>query len=103
MEVCNLKRGKGKSTYLVYRSHIIHAPILCMNQNHYKSIKNIAKKMDLSIPEPITISEYFNDYKNRGEKPNKILVDEALSILAQILGTNIDTVTLTEFDNHMQK
>lgn len=29
MEICNLERGKGKTTYLVYRSHITQYPVIC--------------------------------------------------------------------------
>ena len=27
MEICNLERGKGKTTYLTYRSHITQYPV----------------------------------------------------------------------------
>lgn len=29
MEICNLERGKGKTTYLTYRSHITQYPVVC--------------------------------------------------------------------------
>ena len=29
MEICNLERGKGKTTYLVHRSHVTQYPIVC--------------------------------------------------------------------------
>lgn len=105
MEVCNLQRGHGKTTYLVYRSHITHAPILCMNQTHVKTIKDTANRLKLSIPEPITVSEYMRDYVNTNvkKKPNKVLVDEALFVLAQVLETNVDTVTFTEYDDYNER
>ena len=75
MEVCNLPRGRGKTTYLVYRSHITHTPILCMNQIHAKTIKDTANRLDISIPDPITASEYVRDYINTKskKKPDKVL------------------------------
>lgn len=105
MEVCNLPRGRGKTTYLVYRSHITHTPILCMNQIHAKTIKDTANRLDISIPDPITASEYVRDYINTKskKKPDKVLVDEALFVLGQVLETNVDTVTFTEYDNYNEE
>lgn len=105
MEICNLPRGRGKTTYLVYRSYVTHAPILCMNQTHVRTVKDIADRLDLSIPEPITVSEYMRDYVNTNSKrkPNRILVDEALHVLRQVLDTNVDTVTFTEYDDYNEK
>lgn len=105
MEVCNLPRGRGKTTYLVYRSHITHTPILCMNQIHAKTIKDTANRLDISIPDPITASEYVRDYINTKskKKPDKVLVDEALFVLGQVLETNVDTVTFTEYDDYNER
>lgn len=48
--------------------------ILCMNQTHVKTIEDIANRLELSIPEPITTSEYMRDYVNTKlkKKPNKL-------------------------------
>lgn len=56
MEVCNLPRCRGKTTYIVYRSYKTRTPILCMNQTHVKTIKDTANRLNLSIPDPITAS-----------------------------------------------
>lgn len=100
MDVCNLPRGGGKTTYLVYRSHVTRIPILCMNKNHVQVVQDMAKRLNLTIPEPISVSEYMGDYVSTKAKtkPNRLLVDEALYILAQILGTEVDTVSLTEYE-----
>lgn len=99
MEICNLPRGKGKTTYLVHRSHVTQFPILCATHTNAQYIKDVANKLSLYIPEPITVSEYMKEHVRpvaEKTKPEKILVDEALLILETILGTCIDTVTLTE-------
>lgn len=95
MDVCNLPRGRGKTTYLVYRSHVTQIPILCMNTSHEREIKEMARRLELTIPDPITVNDYMQHYREK-KKPTDLLVDEVLLILAQILGTRIDTVTLTE-------
>ena len=96
MEVCNLPRGRGKSTYLIYRSHVTQIPILCMNQTNVENIKDMARKLDITIPEPITVSSYLNE--NKRPKPERLLVDEALYVLREVLNVDIDTVTLTEYE-----
>ena len=103
MEVCNLPRGCGKTTYLVYRSYVTHTPILCMNQTHVKTIKDMASRLELSIPEPIAVSDYMRNYVNTNKKPNRVLVDEALFVLGQVLETNVDTVTFTEYDDYNER
>ena len=103
MEVCNLPRGRGKTTYLVYRSYVTHTPILCMNQTHVKTIEDMASRLELSIPEPIAVSDYMRNYVNTNKKPNRVLVDEALFVLGQVLETNVDTVTFTEYDDYNER
>ena len=95
MEVCNLPRGRGKTTYLIYRSHVTQIPILCMNQSHVKNVKDMAKRLELTIPEPISVSDYLENHTNT---PKRLLVDEALYVLRQILNAEIDTVSLTEYE-----
>lgn len=92
MEVCNLPRGYGKTTYLVYRSHVTQYPILCPNRYSAEEVKHTAKKIKISIPEPI-IAE---DLINKKVTPEVVLVDEALLVLSNLLGVGIDTVTLSE-------
>ena len=101
--MCNLPRGRGKTTYLVYRSYVTHTPILCMNQTHVKTIKDMASRLELSIPEPIAVSDYMRNYVNTNKKPNRVLVDEALFVLGQVLETNVDTVTFTEYDDYNER
>ena len=103
MEVCNLPRGRGKTTYLVYRSYVTHTPILCMNQTHVKTIEDMASRLELSIPEPIAVSDYMRNYIGTKKKPNRVLVDEALFVLGQVLETNVDTVTFTEYDDYNER
>ena len=100
MDVCNLPRGGGKTTYLVYRSHVTRIQILCINKNNVQVVQDMAKRLNLAIPEPISVFEYMGGYVNTKAKtkPNRLLVDEALYILAQILGTEVDTVSLTEYE-----
>lgn len=92
MEVCNLPRRYGKTTYLIYRSHVTQYPILCLNRRFVEEVKDMARKMKIGIPEPIVAEDLFN----KKAEHNIVLVDEALLVLSNLLGVEIDTVTLSE-------
>lgn len=92
MEVCNLPRGYGKTTYLIYRSHVTLYPILCPNRRFAEEVKYTANKMKIGIPEPIVAEDLINKKTNT----ERVLVDEALLVLSNLLGVEIDTVTLSE-------
>lgn len=92
MEVCNLPRGYGKTTYLIYRSHVTQYPILCPNRCFAEGVKDSARRMKIEIPEPIVAEDLIN----KKTEHNRVLVDEALIVLSNLLGVEIDTVTLSE-------
>lgn len=95
MEICNLERGKGKTTYLVYRSHITQYPVICADYTGVGVVKDIATRMGLSIPEPMTVRELL---KRDDLQIKKVLIDEAPMVLQGLLRVNIDTITLSERD-----
>lgn len=92
MEVCNLPRGYGKTTYLIYRSHVTQYPILCPSKHYVEFVKDSARRMKIGIPEPIVAEDLIN----KKAEFNRVLVDEALIVLSNLLGVEIDTVTLSE-------
>lgn len=92
MEVCNLPRGYGKTTYLIYRSHVTQYPILCPSRHYVEFVKDSARRMRIGIPEPIVAEDLINKKTN----PKKVLVDEVIYVLSNLLGVEIDTVTLSE-------
>ena len=96
MEICNLERGKGKTTYLVHRSHVTQYPIVCADYTGVGVVKDIAKRIGVSIPEPMTVQELFQNGSLLTSK--KVLIDEAPMVLQRLLWVNIDTITLSERD-----
>lgn len=96
MEICNLERGKGKTTYLAYRSHITQYPVVCADYTGVGAVKDIATRIGLTIPEPMTVQELLKDRSLVSSK--KFLIDEAPMVLQRLLGVNIDTITLSERD-----
>lgn len=96
MEICNLERRKGKTTYLVYRSHVTQYPVVCADHTGVGVVKDIAERIGVSIPEPMTVQELFQNRSLLTSK--KVLIDEAPMVLQSLLGVNIDTITLSERD-----
>lgn len=59
-------------------------------------LKTLQKKIGVSIPEPMTVQELFQNGSLLTSK--KVLIDEAPMVLQRLLGVNIDTITLSERD-----
>ena len=112
MKVYNQPRGSGKTTRLIYESAMKQIPILCTDWLRAGFIKESAKEMGLSIPEPISADylmfedrdEFGNNVRPaqiRKATKNGVLIDEALTIFKMFLQDsgvctdNIDSVTLT--------
>lgn len=92
MDIVNLRRGGGKTTYCITRSSITDCPILCGSKVQKDLLIDKAKAMGVKIPEPITV----NEFKSDRVKPNKVIVDEVFYVLGQMLeDTSIDTVTFS--------
>ena len=102
MNIINLGRGQGKTTRLLYASEFQNIPILCMNIVAKQYLLDSAKRLGLSIPEPITASEMVRGTmkeKHIGDKD--ILVDEAPFVLQSLINSlgvksNIKAMTLTD-------
>lgn len=105
MKIINLPRGHGKTTRLLYASEFNNIPILCANHISKKHLLDSAKKLNLKIPEPITISAAVSgDIFKTSMRDQDILVDEAPMVLQSLLscfGMNgdIKAITLTAEEN----
>ena len=70
------KRGGGKTTALVYTSAITGYPIVVSTSASKRYAKDIAHRMNVSIPEPIVISD-----DSRGRQIHGVLIDNAEDII----------------------
>lgn len=95
MEIIYDKRRSGKTTKLIHESHEKWMHILVSNSMQVELISNMAKKMNVDIPYPITISEIIK-IKSSSDIKRGILVDEAQHILEKLIGVNIETMTITD-------
>lgn len=79
MKVYDMKRGSGKTTYLIYLSNLLNIPILCHSSMHAEAIIGLAERIGIDIPKPIYVG------KSRGIKPDAILIDELELVLKSLL------------------
>lgn len=103
MNIIYKSRGKGKTTELIKMSAEKNLYILVADRNRQREVFNLARDLNLNIPFPITVEDYFRD-KLRGSFINTILIDDADYVLQQIFNTVvIDTITITDKENKWKK
>ena len=99
MKIILDKRGSGKTVRLVVESHVKNVPIMTLNRQMVKIIKESAKWLGLKIPEPICLDDFLKNRhiqgRNNHDYENGILIDEAQLVLTELLKTKIHTITLT--------
>lgn len=96
------KRGSGKTTELIKKSAEEKIYILTATKCRAREILEVAKRLNLIIPYPITVAEYINDDTYRGpvDERGEILIDDADGVLQYIFnGVYIDGITLTDQHN----
>lgn len=88
----NLPRGAGKTTRMLYASEFNNVPILCGSVSAKQYLVDTARRAKIQIPTPITV----NDFIKSGNRPQEVLVDEALYVLQRFMGgTKIVGLTLS--------
>jgi len=89
-------RGEGKTTELIKMSHDTNTYILVANANRVREIADMAREMELSIPFPVTVDEYFSSHGFQGSFIRNILIDDAEDVLKTVFNRLIiDAITLT--------
>lgn len=75
-------RGTGKTTYLIIQSAKTHVPIMVTNSARKGFIQNQAKRLGVSIPEPIVWNPGAH---NDGLRVRDVLVDDGEDFLHHVL------------------
>lgn len=102
MKIINLGRGQGKTVRLLYASEWQDIPILCATYSQKEDLIDAAKRLGLSIPEPIVVSEIATSKIIASKAANKdLLVDEAPWVLQSLLNSlgmrgKVKAITLSE-------
>ena len=97
MEIINLPRGGGRTTYAIIKALKTGCPIIVGNQIMKKELKEYAKTFYSGDVVVYTISEFCDDnfWKDDDKKPEKVIIDDLPLILSQILGCNCEMATIT--------
>lgn len=93
MDIIIGKRGYGKTYSLVKISAEKQIPIMVITLRQKECLLDIAKRNNLKIPEPILVEQ------SKGERANNILIDNAEDMLAYLLNSSIDTMTIADESN----
>ena len=93
-------RGGNKTTTLCYLSEATRYPIVTHSQRQVAYIKELAEKLQLNIPDPITVEDIRHNGKTKGRHDISLLIDDAEDIieaaLTEYLSAKPFAVTLTK-------
>lgn len=96
MKIVRMNRGNGKTTYLIKKSAELQYPIICHSEKQKELIKKKAEKMELGIPEPISVNSINFRENLRGIDYNtELLIDDLDIILHKILYNKINIATIS--------
>lgn len=105
--IINLPRGGGKTTALVYASAINGVPILCLNKDNKKHIEDLANKLGLEIPEPLTCCSTDIQKQLGSLGVTKILIDNAEAtipvLINELAGVQVCGMTMSVPMNYPTK
>lgn len=92
MKIYSAERGTGKTTTLIKKSAKTGAIIVVASYPMANYIIGLAKRLDLDIPDPITVPNYLRALIHGGlNREQKYLVDELQMMLSQM---NVETATI---------
>ena len=96
MEKIILPRGEGKTTKLIQMSHDTWTYILVVDGKRQREVANLARKMEIDIPYPVTLEDYMRS-RFHGSFIRRILIDDADDVLKALFSNlEISAITMTE-------
>ena len=90
MKIIRADRGQGKTTKLVKMSNKEWKYIVCKDTQRVDVIVDVATKLGLDIPYPITIRELPI---SQGSYIKSVLIDDIEDVLQYIIGRRVDYAT----------
>jgi len=90
VKIIRAERGQGKTTELIKRSNKEWKYIVCVDMKRAKLIADMAYKMGLDIPYPLTVRELP---LKQGQRIKSVLIDEVDDVLEYLIGRPVDCVT----------
>lgn len=90
MIIVKAKRGKGKTTELIKMSNKEWKYIVCKDRQRVDVIMEIAERLGLDIPFPITVKELP---LSKGSFIESVLIDDIEDVLPLLIGKRVDIIT----------
>lgn len=94
MEILQLPRRGGKTTYLIERSARTGEIIVCFDSNEAERVFDYAKYMGIEIPKPVTFADMMR-YSERGRNPAGYIIDNIDIILTRLTGVKFNLATIS--------
>lgn len=91
-------RCTGKTTKLVYTSHIMGYTILVATEKRKMFVEDTAKRMGLKIPTPITVTNILHENRGSLENPPRLIIDDSEDVIRQLIqetvGGTVEVISL---------
>ena len=95
MKIITGCRDAGKTTELIKLAAQDFLYIVCANNSRVEYVMDLAKKMELDIPFPITFQEFLNGRFGRGQHLSGFAIDDVDQLLREVArGTPVKAISL---------
>lgn len=94
MEILQLPRRGGKTTYMIERSARTGEVIVCFDSNEAERVLDYAKHMKLVIPKPVTFANMMSFIK-LGMNPAGYIIDNLDIIITRLTGVKFNLATIS--------
>lgn len=97
MKIVVRRRGSGKTTELIKECAAKGGYIVCHNDQAARHIQRLARKMNLSIPFPLTFEEFTGGhYYSAGVR--RVYIDNLELCIKNVSRVPIETITMSSND-----
>ena len=93
-------RCTGKKTKAIIESAKTGYPILAFDRRMANYIVSQADDIGIKIPTPLTLQQVRNGRLDGHKREDRLIVDEGLMILEQMLGMSIHMITMSEREEY---
>jgi len=94
MDIIQLPRRGGKTTYMIERSARTGEVIVCFDSNEADQVLNFAKYMNLVIPKPTTFAVLMG-VSQRGRDTPGYIIDNLDIMITRLTGEKINLATVS--------
>lgn len=102
MEIINVPRAFGKTTYIIRKAVETDYPIIVGTDSHKSYIKDYIRRITDKEVTVYTVNEFCNEENFRGKnRPENVLIDDLPLVLSMLLNSNVEMATMTSRSTEM--